>query len=285
MKKFSKVVLAAAGIFAAAGLAFSLVGAVMGATLGDVRGLHSVKNYFSETDWDDDDWDDDDHEDSRHASDVKGSDEDGVITYETAVPEELEIDLKSCVLIMDTHKGTELLIEIEDDDDRTIEVKESGKAVKIKTRKKHMGTKTVTVYYPENAFFSKVDLELGAGEIEICSDLQAEELSIQTGAGEVTNSGRIDVTECDLEVGAGSMELTGLSAREISGECGIGTLSLEIDGEQSEYYYEIECGVGTIEIGDDSYGGFAGKKTAGNKGADRKMELECGIGEITVDFM
>ena len=289
MKKFSKIMLITAGAFAAVGLSFSTVGAVMGAAAGDVRLLRSVKEHISETDWDDDwdddDWDDDDHEDSRHAGSVKSSEKDGIDAYETTVPEELEIDLKNGVLIMDTHEGTELLIEVEGDEKHSVEVKEGEKTVKIRKKETRPDTTTVTVYYPESTFFSKVDLELNAGKIEICSDLLAEELSIQTGAGEVINSGTIDVTECDLEVGAGSIELTGLSAREISGECGIGSLALEIDGEQSEFYYEIECGVGKIEIGDDSYSGMAGKKTAGNKNADRKMELECGIGDITVDFI
>ena len=39
-----------------------------------------------------------------------------------------------------------------------------------------------------------------------------------------------------------------------------------------------------VEVGSDSYSGLGREKTISNKGADRKLDLECGMGNISVDF-
>ena len=46
----------------------------------------------------------------------------------------------------------------------------------------------------------------------------------------------------------------------------------------------MECGVGNLDVGSDSYSGLGREKSISNKGADRKLNLECGMGNISVDF-
>ena len=68
------------------------------------------------------------------------------------------------------------------------------------------------------------------------------------------------------------------------GECGLGELDLTLTGTQEDYNYDLECGVGNLDVGSDSYSGLGREKSISNKGADRKLNLECGMGNISVDF-
>lgn len=112
----------------------------------------------------------------------------------------------------------------------------------------------------------------------------ADKMEIEIGAGEFVNSDSITVTGLDVEVGTGSAELTGVTAQKISGECGIGSLSLSIEGKVEDYDYNLECGIGDITIGDDNYSGFAKEKEITYPGSTGEIDLECGIGEIQLSF-
>ena len=71
MKKFTKGMLIAAGIFGAVGIGLTAAGGVMGASMSELTGVNSLKRILWMTEWDDDhddyddidDDDDDDYED------------------------------------------------------------------------------------------------------------------------------------------------------------------------------------------------------------------------------
>ena len=102
--------------------------------------------------------------------------------------------------------------------------------------------------------------------------------------GEFESKNPVTAREADLEIGTGSMTFADLSARKTDGECGLGELDLTLTGTQENYNYDLECGVGNLDVGSDSYSGLGREKSISNKGADRKLDLECGMGNISVDF-
>ena len=104
------------------------------------------------------------------------------------------------------------------------------------------------------------------------------------GAGEFDSKNPVTAKEADLEIGTGSMTFADLSAKKISGECGLGELDLTMTGTQEDYNYDLECGVGNLDVGSDSYSGLGREKSISNTGADRKLDLECGMGNVSVDF-
>ena len=55
-------------------------------------------------------------------------------------------------------------------------------------------------------------------------------------------------------------------------------------GAQEDYNYDLECGVGNLDVGSDSYSGLGRENHISNTGADRKLELECGMGNVSVSF-
>ena len=52
---------------------------------------------------------------------------------------------------------------------------------------------------------------------------------------------------------------------------------------QSDFNYDVECGIGSVKIGNEEYGGVAFNKTIHN-GQNREIEISCGIGEIQLSF-
>lgn len=90
--------------------------------------------------------------------------------------------------------------------------------------------------------------------------------------------------EVDLEIGAGDAEIEGLIANKINIEVGAGRLYMKPEGAQDNYNYEVECGIGEIKIGKDSYSGLGTAQKIINPGANRWLDVECGAGKIQIDF-
>lgn len=122
---------------------------------------------------------------------------------------------------------------------------------------------SVTVILPENMKFEKVDLEVGAGKALI-DDLIADKVSVEVGAGEAV--------------------ITGLTVKELQAEVGAGKLNLELAGKETDYNYNLDCGIGEIQIGDNSYAGLGKEQRTVNTGANKQIDLECGVGEIIINF-
>lgn len=270
--------------FLAVGIGFSAAGVAMGASGKDIpevkKNVTRVADYMVlDGDWDFD-WDDDD--DGNHqeaASDESG----GIRTYQVEAAENMEIDLRYDELILQTYTGDKILVEVENDSSQSVKVETGSSGLKIKSTKKKSG-RSVTVSYPIGKNFSKLEICVGAGSVEIQGDLMADKMEIEIGAGEFTNRDSITVKSLDVEVGTGNAELTGVTARKIDGECGIGSLSLSIKGKVEDYDYHLECGIGDITIADYSYSGFAKEKEITYPGSAGEIDLECGIGEVRLSF-
>ena len=291
MKKFTKGMLIAAGIFGAVGIGLTAAGGVMGASMSELTGVKSLKrvllvadgdydyddsdDYDDDDDYDDydyddsDDYDSDDYDDSDDCDDsedyaraVDENEEDSTVYQLKYQPTKLDIELKYDELILE--EGDSFCVRVYDDSGKNVTVKESSDTLKVRSTKKLSKTRKVHISYPE--------------------DVKLQELEIEMGAGEFESKNPVTAREADLEIGTGSMTFADLSARKTDGECGLGELDLTLTGTQEDYNYDLECGVGNLDVGSDSYSGLGREKTISNKGADRKLDLECGMGNISVDF-
>ena len=305
MKKFTKGMLIAAGIFAAAGIGLTAAGGVMGASMSELTGVNSLKRILWMTEWDDDhdDYDDndedDDYEDHVEHDGMEHSAEMGQKNMESAAvgnesatdgtvyqlkyqPTKLDIELKYDELILE--EGDSFCVRVYDDNGKNVTVKESSDTLKVRSTKKLSKTRKVCISYPEDVKLQELEIEMGAGTVYLNRDIETEKLSVEMGAGEFESKNPVTAREADLEIGTGSMTFADLSARKTDGECGLGELDLTLTGTQEDYNYDLECGVGNLDVGSDSYSGLGREKSISNKGADRKLNLECGMGNISVDF-
>lgn len=160
----------------------------------------------------------------------------------------------------------------------------------------------ITVEVPEQAKFDILELELGAAEAELAVDgLACEELTVDVGAGKITVDSIEVKQRMDLKVGMGMVEINGGTYQDVALDCGMGTLSLEgtvkgdltgtcgmgnieldLDGRESDYNYDLSCGMGNLNVNDISYSGIGGSRIITNEGAIGTMKLDCSMGQIEV---
>lgn len=151
---------------------------------------------------------------------------------------------------------------------------------------------------PED-YRGKLELELNTGRLWICG-ICAGELDVCVDAGELV------VTECsaeklDAECNVGECSVDGIF-QDISAKTHIGVLNSRIYGSYEAYNGAITCNIGELEyhmgveeessFGDsiiwveewDRNGGIGVRKTWKGASAKGKLEIECGIGNVTVVF-
>ncbi len=166
--------------------------------------------------------------------------------------------------------AADLDIKLSDEDD-TIHVDADADKfeIYIKNHELHIESKhhhdehKIIIWIPKDYQFQEMDFSIGA------SDVYVEE---------------INTDSFEVELGAANLEIDSLEAKEISMSVGMGSAEVTIvDADMEDYNYEIECGAGSITIGNESFGGVATERKINNH-AKAEMELECGMGEIIINF-
>lgn len=158
----------------------------------------------------------------------------------------------------------------------------------------------IVLYVPEGFEFACVDLELGAGLMEI-GTICAKSISAEVGAGQIcVNS--LETEECIVEVGMGEIVIDGMQIKNMYAEVGMGHLSLTgtvldnaniecsmgaidfiVSGQKEDFNYTIEAAMGNVSVDGVDYSGLARDKTIEN-GADKQMDIECAMGNIDIQF-
>ena len=141
---------------------------------------------------------------------------------------------------------------------------------------------SLKITLPLHMFFNTADIEIGASTATI-DDLKAGDVSIEVGAGEATIN-QMTANKLSISVGAGEATLSNLGVTELDAEVGIGELNAIMKGDSSNYSYDVECGIGSVSIGENSYDGLGASQTVTPTGATCHMDVECGIGEVDIDF-
>ena len=170
---------------------------------------------------------------------------------------------------LDLEAGAAEIEILEDSSAKDITVKTDGKydiyvknsILYIKSNN-HNDDNTLILELPSNMVFGSVDIEAGACAVEI-DRLETKELEVEVGAGKLLIN-QASVKECDIHVGMGSAEIY-------------------LDGSAEDYNYEIDCGAGNVQIGQESFGGLATEKYINNH-AGANVEIECGMGSVIIGF-
>lgn len=186
-------------------------------------------------------------------------------------------------------------------DGATLRVKETGSK-----RSRNNDSTRITIRIPkelqDNAL-KEIILEQDAGDINLDTSLVAEHIVIDVNAGECQGNGEVTALEkCSVDVGAGEIDLrrvetpkltlnanvgeidvAALTADDIVVDCGIGAIDATVCGREQDYNYDISCSVGEITIGEDTYAGLGSRKKINNS-ADKKMVIDCNVGEVDISF-
>lgn len=290
MKKFSKIVLGTAAVFGVLGCGFTVAGAAMGASVEEMkyegsnmqkavnRMVRMVDHWDEDDDWDDD-WDDDDWDEKQAVpSGDRG-------TYEFDSISSMDIELNYDELILRESEDRKITVTVDGDAADRVRVSTEGSELQIENKDDYRPEeRTVTITYPAGTEFTEVSIDIDKGTAALEDDLKAGEFSVSVGAGTLENYGIVTAGQTDIEVGVGTLELADLDADYIEAECGVGMMSLDVAGRKEDYNYRISCGVGSVLLGEDEFTGLGSTKKVDNNGASRKMQLECGMGTLEVDF-
>ena len=279
-KIFWTVIISLTGV----GIVFCIIALCFGVTFSQFEkaypnGIGIIrKNYVSF----DDDWDDDDELD----------DTENVVSEEAfSGVENLKLDIGASEVRIKT--GTDDKIHVDDSRMKTENavqktLSDDGKTLEITTKmrssfKNVRNVKgTLVIYLPKDYKFDQVDMEYGAANAEI-DELNAKSLKIKSGASgcSVKNA---DVEELEVEAGAGSVDFSGTVKQDTEIECGAGSVTLDLEGTEDSYNYELDSSAGSIQIGDDQeYGGLSAEKSIDN-GSKRTIEISNGAGSVEIRF-
>ena len=157
---------------------------------------------------------------------------------------------------------------------KNLEIDEKNGCLTIKdlTKIKFYGSNTyenavLTIYVPVGTAFDSVNIKTGAGRFTVDS-LSAKTIGFELGAGDVAVSKLIATKSADIEGGAGRITVSDGAIKDLDLEMGVGQLNLKaaLTGD-----CQLDLGIGESNI-----------TLIGNK-EDYKLDLEKGIGNITID--
>lgn len=128
------------------------------------------------------------------------------------------------------------------------------------------------IYLPEEMAVNNINIIVTAGDVDLRTDLIAEDIKIYAGAGNV-NTKSIKAKNLDIIMGAGNLSLKDcygdnmkiasvLGNIEIDGDVnevlevsGIGNIEIELDGNKDDYNYDLFAKLGTIKVDDNEWTG------------------------------
>jgi len=145
----------------------------------------------------------------------------------------------------------------------------------------NLGDNRIDIKIPRESSFEEISVETGAGAT-IFSGIRANELEAEVGAGSVQLY-EAEVNNASLSVGMGECIYEGAIRGNLDAECGMGDMTLMLSGKETDHNYEIECSVGVITIGGFSVSGLASEKLIDHN-AQSEFDIECGMGNIEIIF-
>lgn len=271
MKKFTKICLILAVIVGCVGVSLCITALVLGVTMEDVAGTGIV-------------WD------GQAGKIVVNQGERQHYEQSFEDVEGLEVEV-SAGNVMIEETDADLVTVTGDQVSPGFSCSMEGKTLKIEDENNRffslgsMGSSghdsTVTVQIPRGTVLKKMDLDITMGEL-VVSGFRTKKLVTECGTGSAQLEGDVlgkSEISCDL----GEVSYTGNLGGDTRIECGMGSATLDLTNRQQEFDYDLECGMGSIRAGDISIDGIAGEKKISN-GADRTMEVECGMGDVEILF-
>lgn len=215
----------------------------------------------------------------------------------------LELTLRNCEFEILTSEDAQIRVEIEEGKENYFSLREKEGTLyvdDIRKSKRNIKAVHVKLWLPSDCVFDEVNMTLGAGNMQI-DRLAANDINIEGGAGKIEAERLIANNELDAEIGAGDFYITEATLGETDIDCGVGRfeigsctlngnadisggvgdVNIGIVGEKEDFNYELSCGMGELEVFDESYTSLGKDKEIDN-GARYTISLECGVGKVTV---
>lgn len=134
---------------------------------------------------------------------------------------------------------------------------------------------SVELYHNANGV---VHAEVEEGELE----LNCSSISIKGDEIFLVLPRDLQLYELNLELGASVAKVEKIEFLHLDADVGAGELVISAPDEKESYDYDIDCGIGQIVIGDETYTGIV--DTQKRNGAQKEMDIDCGAGKVVITF-
>ena len=201
----------------------------------------------------------------------------------------LELD---CVdfMVQETEEDTEHILiaaEIDDADGFECSVQKGMLYILYRWKKRifrHAANKArITLRIPKGKAYSVFALKIGAGNADLKHvALHCKTLNLEAGAGNIEIGAVRESQSVFMKIGAGHVSVESAQASDVRVECGVGECQLGLEGRENDYNYEISCGIGDIRINDSRMKQIGAGELRKNTQALGTVKLSCGVGEIVI---
>lgn len=207
----------------------------------------------------------------------------------------LEIDLSSSSLSIVT--SDKFALKSNSD---SIKTKVKGSTLKIQDKSfnffgNNEGAQII-LYLPDNMNFREVDLDLGAGKVDI-DNLVTDKLDLDAGAGlikinnlKVNDEANIDggvgkfdvangyIRNLELDTGVGSTNISAILQGRNEIECGVGDVTINLLDTLDNYRINVDKGIGSAKINGDS---ISSGQTIGS--GNETINIDGGAGNFNIN--
>jgi hypothetical protein len=300
-KKWIVFWIVSAGLFITA-IAFSVTGLVLGATPAIPREVQIGTSWNDHTNVEDLQLAISDDEVTNHSYRT---------LYNNIV--NLDIEIGGISTVIREWNGTGIVVDTSNlsrDQRRQINVRQRGNELEVTTGRfsfnfgrslGNQGTEVLVIQVPQGTEFDSVSLDIGAGQISV-DQLIANEVEITVGAGQIVvdhlkanilevdigagqgTIGELEVVRTNMEVGAGQLDVTGTIEERAELDCGVGAIIFNVRGRHEDFGHDISVGIGEATFGNIRVAGLGGD-SEGNQHLDKSIEIDVGIGNVTVNFL
>ena len=226
----------------------------------------------------------------------------GIFTADASSIEKLAIDLRYGSLSIEESEDSRVVVSVDGPADGVEASCSSGVLTiqDVRTGKKAREDACVYLQIPEGMQLSGASIRVDSGAVDMEGSFYAKELSVDAGAGEISlmdvtadtftasvGAGTLDISDSSFQTanfncGVGTMDIDADIKGDAQIDCGMGEIYMELERDITSVNYVLECGAGSIQIGDSTYSGIA-KKSQFNNGADATFTVSCGMGQIYID--
>lgn len=128
----------------------------------------------------------------------------------------------------------------------------------------------------------EIILSADAGEL-LAGRVTAENGVLQIGAGHLSVEELSVSRNADISVGVGQCEIAGTITGDLDLDCDMGETMMRLTGSEDDHSYDVECGMGEVNVGSRSHSGVAVERSW-NSGKDSEFDVDCNMGTVTITF-
>ena len=138
----------------------------------------------------------------------------------------------------------------------------------------------ILITVPDGALLNRFRLRVGAGNFrskEVA--FSCREGILDVGAGNLVLS-KVYGGEIDFDCGMGNLQFVGSVGGKCDVDCGMGNIKLDLAGNEADYSYDLNLGLGDFKLNDQKKGGFY--QSINNPKKANHFSVNCGMGSVNI---